>query len=657
MCGIVGQLGGTPDCDVLTAMGQAIVARGPDSAGVLVDGPIGLAHRRLAIVDLSESGSQPMRSTSGRLTIIFNGEIYNHKALRAMLVEAGKAPEGGWRGTSDTEVLLAAIESWGVEAALLRCVGMFALALWDKVARRLTLARDRFGEKPLYYAFAGRSLLFASELGALERHPSFGRELNGKAVDALLRRNYIPAPLSIYKDCWKLLPGSALVLDLAELPEMRGKLADPSTHGEKGSPVQRYWCLQNETAEGLSEAFRNEDEALEALDLQFAVTLAEQNDADVPVGAFLSGGVDSSAVVALLQHHTNTTAQTFTIGFDEKEYDESRHARDVARFLGTRHQEVIVSPQEAIDVIQKMPETYSEPFADSSQIPTFLVSQLARQHVTVSLSGDGGDELFGGYNRHVWAQEHWPAIARLPHGLRHWAGKAIAHVPAAAWSAVRTAGRLAKVPQADLKAQKIGRILSSATHTGEVYTALLEEFPGINTETQAQGDRLTLLPALLPQVQDLPLPRQMMLFDALTYLPGDILCKVDRAAMAHSLETRVPLLDHRIARISMRMPMHMLIRNGTSKWALRKLLYRHVPGKLIDRPKAGFGIPVGHWLRGPLRDWAQSLLAPDALRDTPGLDATKVHLIWQEHLAGKRDLTGPLWAILMLQASLVRQRG
>lgn len=654
MCGLAGQLGGAPGEVILRAMTDRIAHRGPDDSGLWIDGEIGLAHRRLSIVDLSPAGHQPMHSPSGRYTLAYNGEIYNHRALRAELEGATLAPPGGWRGTSDTEVLLAAIEGWGLDEALRRAVGMFAIALWDASERKLSLIVDRFGEKPLYFAIAKGALLFASELSALKQHPLFGREIEPEAISALLRRNYIPAPLSIYRNCWKLLPGSMLQIAAADLPQARERLSDPQSHGDKGSPVRRYWDVQQRMATGAGREFADEHEALEALDAQFGVTLREQYAADVPVGAFLSGGVDSSAVVALLQHHAGITARTFTIGFSEAMYDEAPHARRVAEHLGTEHHEIRVTPADAMDVIPRLPDIYSEPFADSSQIPTFLVSRLARQHVTVALSGDAGDELFAGYNRYVWAQTVWPRMARVPFAVRRAIGAALLAPPNAFWRGLSTLPGALRVPVLDLKAQKIGRILRVSGSDDDVYAVLLDEWGRGRDPARVPGT-FELVPELEPAVRDLPLVRKMMVQDALTYLPGDILCKVDRAAMANSLETRAPLLDHRLAELTFRLPMPMLIRNGTSKWALRKLLYRHVPRELIERPKAGFGIPVGEWLRGPLREWAEDLLSPEALRSCGHLEVDPIRQRWTAHLAGHGDFISSLWAVLMLQAFFRRE--
>jgi asparagine synthase (glutamine-hydrolysing) len=636
-------------------MATRISHRGPDDSGVWVDTGIGLAHRRLAIVDLSQAGHQPMHSASGRYTVVYNGEIYNHRSLRAQLDREGKRPAGGWRGTSDTEVLLAAIDAYGVNEALERITGMFAIALWDAKSRKLILIRDRFGEKPLYFAFAANSLLFASDLSALKAHPDFVAQIEPEAVAALLRRNYIPAPLSIYRDCWKLLPGSMLEVELAKLSECRQRLSDVQSHGQPGSPVRRYWDLQAATVRASTQPFASEREALDALDGQFRETLTEQYDADVPVGAFLSGGVDSSAVVALLQHHAGVTAKTFTIGFSEADYDEGAQARCVADYLGTEHREISVTPVEAMEVIRRLPEIYSEPFADSSQIPTFLVSELARRHVTVALSGDAGDELFGGYNRHVWAERTWPHLAMLPVFARRTLGKLMRVAPIGFWRAVAVLPGPLNLPELHLKAQKAGRILRASNGGDEIYAALLDEWEDGRAPTRAPS-AWPLVPDLVPELNSLPLARRMMIQDALSYLPDDILCKVDRAAMAHSLETRCPLLDHRLAELTLRLPMNMLIRGNTSKWALRQLLYRHVPRELIERPKSGFGIPVGEWLRGPLREWAENLLEERALQDSGYLEPTPIRQRWKAHLAGRGDFTSSLWGVLMLQGFL-RQSG
>lgn len=645
MCGIVGQFGGDVKQHTLRIMAEKIKARGPDGTSEWVDASaaIGFAHRRLAIVDLSPAGSQPMESPSGRYVICLNGEIYNHVELRAELERDSSyiAPE--WRGHSDTETLLALIDHIGLHKALARVHGMFALGLWDRSEHTLTLARDRMGEKPLYYGWAGRSFVFASDLAAIVAHPDFRPETCPHAVSAFLKRNYVPTPLSIYKGIFKLPPASALLVRLADAQNRRDTPFSALDQPANGN-LKTYWSLSDVVTRGFETQFSDEHEALHEMDSALGETLRMQVRADVPVGAFLSGGIDSSLIVALLKHHVGVSPKTFTIGFEDGAYDESGYARSVAEHLGTDHCELRVAPKDVIDLIPKLPQIYSEPFADSSQIPTYLVCQLARQSVTVALSGDAGDELFGGYNRYKWTSEIWPKLTPVPFGIRQLAGKALAMPKQAFWNSLSRLPGPLNVPILGDKVQKISRILRAAKDADTLYLALLDEWEG-----QTQRDCLAVSSVIVadPRLSD---AAKMMFWDSLTYLPDDILCKVDRAAMANSLETRVPFLDHHVAQIAMRLPDTMRIRNGETKWALRQLLYRHVPRKLIERPKAGFGIPVGEWIKGPLRDWAESLLDTKRLADSGMLDSPQIRRRWKEHLSGQRDWTSSLWGVLMLQA-------
>ena len=645
MCGIVGQFGGFVARDTLRAMATEIALRGPDGSSEWVDASaaIGFAHRRLAIVDLSPAGVQPMESPSGRFVICLNGEIYNHVELRAELERDFPESVPGWRGHSDTETLLALIDHVGLDAALTRVRGMFAFGLWDRSEHTLTLARDRMGEKPLYYGWAGRTFLFASDLAAIAAHPYFDPETCPLAISAFLKRNYVPAPLSIYKGIFTLPPASILQIRHTDAQHRRetpfSELDQPAAGYFKA-----YWSLSDIVAHGLETQFADEHEAMREMDSALGETLRMQVRADVPVGAFLSGGIDSSLIVALIKHHVGVRPKTFTIGFDDSAYDESGYAHSVAEHLETDHHELRVAPKDVIDLIPQLPAIYSEPFADSSQIPTYLVCQLARQSVTVALSGDAGDELFGGYNRYKWTAEVWPKLEPIPFVLRQLAGKALAIPKQAFWKYLSQLPGPLNVPILGDKVQKISRILLGAKDAGRLYSALLDEWDG-----QSQVGRMTVSPEMVADPR-LSNAAKMMFWDSLTYLPDDILCKVDRAAMANSLETRVPFLDHHVAQIAMRLPDTMRIRNGETKWALRQLLYRHVPRKLIERPKAGFGIPVGEWIKGPLRDWAESLLDAKRLTDSGMLDSDQIRQRWNEHLSGQRDWTSSLWGVLMLQA-------
>jgi asparagine synthase (glutamine-hydrolysing) len=649
MCGIAGILGPHGgDERLLTAMGTALRHRGPDAGAVWFDAEagIGLAHRRLSIVDLSPHGAQPMISACGRFVLSFNGEIYNHRTLRADLEGAGAAPPGGWRGHSDTETLLAAISHWGFEPAIQRCSGMFALALWDRSLRRLTLARDRFGEKPLYYGWVGPDLVFASELKAIRPMPGFTAEIERDAVAALASRGCIPAPLSIYRGIFKLPPASVLVVEPGAAPR-----SSPPQAGQEGKGVSLhpYWSYPAVVAEGLAQPFRTEQEALDAVDEALRLAISEQAVADVPVGAFLSGGFDSSAVVALYQQVSARPVRTFSIGFTEAGFDEAPHARAVAAHLGTEHHELYVTPEQAREVLPLLPHIYDEPFADSSQIPTCLVSRFARGEVTVALTGDGGDELFGGYNRHVVGPALWRRLSAIPQPVRA-LGQPVGRLPQ------RWFEFLVRSGPKGLGAARIAKGLRVAAHARsaeDIYRSFVDHWAFEEKPVSGAAPPASLFP-------DLPgasAVERMMLGDALGYLPDDILCKVDRASMAVSLETRVPFLDHRLAAVAARVPLAMKISGGKGKLIVRRLLARYVPPSLTERPKAGFGVPVGEWIRGPLRDWAGDLLSPARLRQSGYFDPRIIARRYQAHLSGERDSSEALWAVLMFESWLDAQRG
>lgn len=653
-------------------MADRIAHRGPDDAGVWVDQNAGvaLAHRRLSILDLSPAGHQPMVSSSARFVIAFNGEIYNHRALRSELEDVdcrASLERTGWRGHSDTETLLAGFEAWGVEGTLKRTVGMFAIALWDVQARTLHLARDRFGEKPLFYGWAGsgagRAFVFGSELKALRAFPGFGNAVCREALTQYMRYMYVPAPRSIYAGVYKLEPGCLLsIKGLAPAAAPAQPLRPPAVY--EGLTLCRWWSLADVVQAGAQSPITDEAEAVEALEQRLADAVRLQSLADVPLGAFLSGGVDSSAVVALMQQQGMGPVKTFTVGFEEAGFDESTHARAVAQHLGTDHTELFVTSVEAQAVITHLPAIYDEPFADSSQIPTHLVCRAARQHVTVALSGDAGDELFGGYNRYLWGSRIWSWLAWLPYPLRQVLGAAINAVPAAGWDVLsRPVNALLAgdrgIARVGDKAYKLAARLARVRNPDDLYLSLVSEWRDPAEVVRGETGRVQEPPSLL----DDPVPSQgveegplrMMYRDSLTYLPDDILCKVDRAAMAVSLETRVPFLDHRVAELAWLLPLGMKIRGGQGKWALRQVLYRHVPRELIDRPKAGFGIPVGQWLRGPLRAWAANLLDEKRLRSEGYFYSAPIRTRWAEHMSGRRDHTASLWAVLMFQAWLEAQ--
>ena len=629
---------------VVSKMAERIIHRGPDDSGVWVDAEegISLAHRRLSIIDLSATGHQPMHSACGRYVLVFNGEIYNHLALRTELQNAGSATL--WRGHSDTETLLAGFAVWGVVDTLKRAVGMFAFALWDRVELCLTLGRDRFGEKPLYYGWAADAFIFGSELKALRAYPGFDNPINRGALALYFQHCTVPAPHSIYEDIFKLQPGFVLTLHTNGLTD-------------RSLSIEPYWRLTDAVREGMANPVENETEAVSLLDGALREAIALQAVADVPLGAFLSGGVDSSTIVALMQTQSERPVQTFTVGFDEAGFDESPHALAVAKHLGTEHHELRVSSADAQSVIPLLPQLYDEPFADSSQIPTYLVCKAARQHVTVALSGDAGDELFGGYNRYFWAESIWNRIAWLPSGVREVIGTGIQKVPSEAWDKL---GRMLPgghgIARLGDKSHKLAHRMKTVKSLDDLYRSLVTEWPE-EIELVKGAKRLqTSLDDKSIVIGITDSEHRMMLWDSLTYLPDDILTKVDRAAMGVSLETRVPFLDHRVAELAWRLPLHMKIRGKEGKWALRQVLYKYVPRELIDRPKAGFGIPVGQWLRGPLRDWAEALLDEQRLEQEGYLNPAPIREIWRQHLSGRHDWTVRLWTVLMFQAWLEEHR-
>jgi asparagine synthase (glutamine-hydrolysing) len=637
MCGVAGLWSGSsgiPEAELARraeGMAATLRLRGPDSAGVWSDAAAGIAlsHRRLAVVDLSAAGAQPMASACGRYVLSFNGEIYNHAVLRRGLEQRGA---GGWRGHSDTETLLALIAADGLAAALSQCIGAFAIALWDRRERRLQLARDRLGEKPLHYGWTGavgaRSLLFASELKAFHAVPGFEPRIDPAAMSLYLRANAVPAPHTIFRDVFKVRPGHIVTIG-----------EDILRAGTGAGASQAYWNLGEVIARPPQPLPEAEAEAqLEALLLD---AVGQQVLADVPVGAFLSGGVDSSLVTALMTRVSASRVKTFTIGFDHAGFDEAPHARAVAAHLGTDHTELYLGADAVRAEIPGLADIYDEPFADSSQLPTLLVSRLARRDVTVALSGDAGDELFCGYNRYLVPQRSYAAMRAVPGAMRRLTAGGIEAVPPAMWD------RIGPVPMFGVKLAKVARMLRGPLDTRAIYRASSEEWgegvPLIGADTVASPVDLT--PALRHTPEE-----AMMQWDMTGYLTDDILVKVDRASMASSLEVRVPLLDHRVVEFAWSLPLDLKKRDRRGKWLLRRVLSRHVPDALIDRPKAGFAVPVGAWLRTDLRDWAEDLLSPDALRAAAPFDAAPIRARWDQHCAGTHDWTGSLWGVLMFQA-------
>jgi len=639
MCGLTGfwDLTGRASQETLLAivesMAVKIQARGPDSFGVWTEKEVQLAfgHRRLAIVDLSETGHQPMFSHTGRWVIIYNGEIYNAEELRKELSAEGCQ----FRGHSDTEVIIEAFERWGVEKTCARLIGMFAFACWDNQEKRLFLGRDRLGIKPLYWGFHHGVFFFGSQLKSFSAHPAWSPVLDKNALCAYFRFNYVPAPLSIFEGIQKLSPGTILSIDQA-----------------KNITHTVFWDLKKVVENAKKNLCTDPDTILidKVHDL-LSDAVKRRMVADVPLGAFLSGGIDSSTVVALMQKHSMQPVKTFSIGFSEDAYNEAQYAAKVAKHLGTEHHELYLNAKDAIDVIPSIPDWCDEPFADVSQIPTFLVSKLARKHVTISLSGDGGDELFAGYHRYFWGQSVWQKIRPIPAGLRHLGAKALQQFSPNAWDSIGSfLPHKFNLPLLGDKVHKLAAILE-APNEYELYKMLVSQWQ--QPEALVLGSVEPILPPwdssqFAKKSQTFVDTMQMM--DMLTYLPDDILTKVDRASMAVSLEARVPLLDHRLVELSWSLPMDVKIRQGQGKWILRQVLNRYVPKDLVERPKMGFGVPIGEWLRGPLREWAEQLLSKERLINEGILKEELVSQKWQEHLSGKRNWQYPLWGVLMFQA-------
>lgn len=655
MCGIAGLLTSrnpvTPD--QLRRMTARIVPRGPDSAGEWVsdDAHVGFGHRRLAIIDLTEAGHQPMASPCGRYTIAYNGEIYNFEELRTTLEAQGHGQS--WRGHSDTEVLLAAIAAWGVQRALESASGMFALALWDSRKRELTLARDRFGEKPLYYGWTKAGFAFASTLGPIQATPGFDNPVERQALACLMARAYIPAPLAIYQRIYKLPPGTMLTLpaDADTMP-----LDSPPGEGAGGAiRLTRYFDYADQVLAGAADPISDQAEALEALEAALTGAVGRQLVADVPVGTFLSGGIDSSLITAIAQRCVAQPVRSFTIGFAEAGFDEAVFAKKVARAIGTDHTELYVTAQDALDVIPQLPAMYDEPFADSSQIPTHLVSKLARSQVTVSLSGDAGDELFGGYNRHVQFPRLWRMMSKVPGPLRRAALGTVGALPPDLWNGLSDLTRHRRSAQFGRNAQRGLKLMGRAQDFDGLFDSFLDDWALHGSPLAGDVQRPQRL-ALDPRLAGLPLEARMMHADAMTYLPDDILAKVDRAGMAVSLESRIPFLDPQVTALAARISPSFKFVGGSGKDILKQLLYRYVPRELIDRPKAGFAIPVGLWLRGPLRDWAEDMLSPAALADEGLFDVAVIRARWLSHLEAREDATQPLWSVLMYQAWRAGQR-
>jgi asparagine synthase (glutamine-hydrolysing) len=635
----------------ITLMSNAINHRGPDDQGIWIDSDAGIAlgHRRLSIIDLSSNGHQPMHSNCGRYVIVFNGEIYNYLEIRRELERLNEAP--AWKGNSDTEVMLEALRCWGLKKALKKFSGMFAFALWDRKKRVLQLGRDRLGEKPLYYGWVDNIFLFGSELKALRCHPRWKGAINRDVLALFMQYNCVPAPYSIFKNIFKVLPGTTITFPKEQ----------PLNETPFPLTPNYYWSARKiATPEDIDPTLETETTAINTLENTLKDAIQEQMIADVPLGAFLSGGVDSSTIAALMQTQSTTPIQTFTIGFEEKEYNEAVDAKAVARHLRTNHTELYVTPKEAMEVIPKLPELYDEPFSDSSQIPTFLVSQLARQHVTVCLSGDGGDELFGGYNRYFWGKRVWNNISRKPKWINNAIKKGITTFPPSAWNNLfkffnPLLPNSIKQQNPGDKLHKLAKLLTCES-LQEMYLKLISHWSS-SSSLVLGAKELSTLPTSFKNWDDFKdFTKAIMYLDMVCYLPDDILVKVDRASMGVSLEVRVPFLNHRVVELAWKIPMHMKIRKNQGKWLLRQVLYKYVPKQLIERPKMGFAVPIDSWLRGPLRDWAEDLLSPKRLKDEGFFDPEPIRRIWQTHLSGKMNYQHHLWDVLMFQAWLEKTK-
>jgi len=657
MCGITGFIdilhrkGDDELQNICRQMTDTVRHRGPDDSGILVDAEAGVAfgHRRLSIIDLSSGGHQPMSSQSGRYVISYNGEVYNYKDLRCELQNSGYV----FRGGSDTEIMLAAIDQWGFKNALARFNCMFAFSLLDRRNRTLFLVRDRLGIKPLYYGLVGNDFVFASELKAIKSHPGFNNEIDRDSVALMMSYSYIPAPRSIYKNINKLLPGRMIEINIDELRK------NNDCHNLSKIRPHTYWSVSDTARNGILEPLNeSEEQTLERFDFLLRDSVKLRMISDVPLGVFLSGGIDSTIITALMQAQSSAKVKTFSIGFSEEQYNEAVYASEIANYLGTEHTELYASPNDAIALIPEMPKLYDEPFADDSQIPTFLVSKLARKHVTVCLSGDGGDEIFGGYNRYVrW--NHIPVIMKkYPAFTRRALQIVVETIPPHLWNRF-FAGVGTFIPekyhyrQPGEKFHKFVKIINSSSRD-EMHMLLASSWLGTDKVViNNSSDEVSIVTDHFPDVGNFG--QEMMFVDTIGYLPDDILTKVDRASMGVSLEVRVPLLDHRIVELAFKLPMKMKINKRCGKWLLRKILNKYVPAELMERPKKGFAIPLEKWLRGELRDWAESLLDETRLRREGFLNPVPIRKKWDEHLSGKNNWRYHLWNVLMFQAWLEEQ--
>ena len=648
----------------ITNMANSLEHRGPDDLGIWLDSnkPIAFGHRRLSIVDISASGHQPMTSSNNKYVMAFNGEIYNHTQLRKELDSINSGLN--WNGHSDTETLLAGFEVWGIKKTLGKVVGMFSIALWECDSHTLHLIRDRFGEKPLYYGWinTGQEKVFAfgSELKAFRAYPGFQNNISRDALKQYFKYMYVPAPYSIFEGIYKLEPGCILSMNEPPKGEATNSfhMQDDESICFDGVKISKWYRFKEVVSKCANEQIKDEQEASELLEAQLNETIQMQSLADVPLGAFLSGGVDSSAIVALMQNQRTDPIKTFTIGFEETQFDESKYAQAVASHLKTDHHEMRVTSNDALSLIPQLPELYDEPFADSSQIPTYFVSQAAKQEVTVSLSGDAGDELFGGYNRYLMAPALWKKINWMPFPARKFIGNSLHNIPIPLWDKIGDYYNLLRseskgVARLGDKITKTALRLQNVDSLDALYKSLVCEWPNtdvlVKNSPNGSSALINLIEDSLPHGALEDPESRMMYWDTISYLPDDILCKVDRAAMGNSLETRVPFLDHRVVELAQRIPLQFKIQGNVGKLVLRNILYKYVPQSLIDRPKAGFGIPLGEWLRGPLRPWVEQLIDSERLDREGYLESRLVNQVWNEHLSGKRDWSFRLWSVVIFQ--------
>ena len=654
MCGITGIFGNLKKDNLkksVQTMSATLTHRGPDDHGIWVNNKDGVAfgHQRLSIMDLSFAGHQPMASPCKRFVVVFNGEIYNHLQIRKKL----NKHKQDWRGHSDTETLVSAFSQWGIEKTLDQLTGMFAIAVWDSKDRNLSLIRDRFGEKPLYYGWSNGVFLFGSELKSLRKYNGFNNKIDRRVLSLYMEYMYVPNPYSIFENIYKLEPGCVLRIDESSLVQ---PLEDApfAPFKSQGLSVKQWYSLSDVARNSQKNLIKNEKEAIESLEETLLESVRSQLITDVPLGAFLSGGIDSSIIVSLMQRVSKTPVKTFTIGFEESAFNEATYAKGVSKHIGTDHYELYVTANDALKVVPDLPILYDEPFADSSQIPTYLISKLARQHVTVILSGDAGDELFGGYNRYLWGSRVWSKVKWVPPSLRSIMGNAVQKIPTSTWDLVgKSLPDKYKVSSMGDKAYRMAHRLKTVHSMDDVYHSLVTE--GYKEDSVVISDA----PGLKSKLNSCDIvsgieefEQRMMLWDSSTYLPDDILTKVDRATMGVGLEARTPFLSHKVFELAWRMPLDINIKNGEGKWPVRQVLYKYVPKELVDRPKAGFAIPVGHWIRGPLREWAGDLLDETRIKNDGYFDPHQVKQLWRQHLSGEHDWTTRLWAILMFQSWL-----